>query len=103
MSKGILLSEIAEIMDRRIAGIIPGQKTKLLSALDELCRAGNAERPNKSLEDTLAHNFDIFRRELTELIQAGKDTLIPDRIKRLICGMCGVQAFTWFGEKCPPV
>lgn len=76
-----------EFMDQRVSGIIPEQKSILLSALDELCRIGGAERPNEPLSGVLAHNFDAFRQELADLIQEKRATLIPDRIHRLTCGM----------------
>lgn len=76
-----------EFMDQRVATIISGQKVVLLSALDELCRTGGNERPNEELDNILADNFDAFRQKLTELIQTKRDTLIPDRIHRLTCGM----------------
>lgn len=76
-----------EFMNLRVANIIPGQKVILLSALDELCRLENVERPNLQLAEKLASNFDLFRSKLSQLVQEKKDTLIPDRIHRLTCGM----------------
>ena len=87
MLKEADLDRFQEFMDRRVSGVIPEQKCTLLSALDELCRTGGAERPNEPLSGVLAHNFDAFRQELEDLIQEKRATLIPDRIHRLTRGM----------------
>lgn len=80
-------NRVQEFMDKRIANTIPGQKVILLSALDELCRIEASERPALPLSEVLASNFDSFRSKLNLLIQEKKETLIPDRIHRLTCGM----------------
>lgn len=81
------LQEFQKFMDSRICEMIPGYSVSIVSALDEMCRLWNTARPNKELADTLAANFDEFKRKLESLIEEKKDMLLPDRIHRLTCGM----------------
>ena len=76
-----------EFMNDRISALISGKEVILLSALDELCRIEEEERPNEELSDKLASNFDEFRDTLTHVVQMKKDVLLPDRIHRLTYGM----------------
>ena len=71
----------------RIQNLLPGQEPWLLSALDERCRQLREERPNPQMEAQLGERFDRFREELNRLVEAKKETILPDRMQRLARGM----------------
>ena len=71
----------------RIQNLLPGQEPWLLSALDERCRQLGEERPNPQMETQLGERFDRFREELNRLVEAKKETILPDRMQRLARGM----------------
>ena len=71
----------------RIQNLLPGQEPWLLSALDERCRQLGEERPNPQMEAQLGERFDRFREELNRLVEAKKETILPDRMQRLARGM----------------
>ena len=71
----------------RIQNLLPGQEPWLLSALDERCRQLGEERPNPQMEAQLGERFDRFRKELNRLVEAKKETILPDRMQRLARGM----------------
>lgn len=87
LEDGEELARVQEMLMGRLDNILPGERTLMLSALDERCRQKGASRPNDELEEALAANFDSFRSRLTELLESKKDCVLPDRIQRLIGGM----------------
>lgn len=73
-----------EMLADRINGLLPGQDVWMLSALDERCRQLGEERPNQVLADTMESSFQNFRGAITGLIQNKKETVLPDRMQRML-------------------
>lgn len=78
---------VQKTVDQRLANVLPGEKTIMISALDERCRQKGTKRPNGELEEFLARNFDAFREELDRLLNDKRDCVLPDRMHRLLGGM----------------
>lgn len=68
----------------RVGGLLPAQPVWMLSALDERCRQLGEERPNEELADQMSADFDQFRSVITELIRNKKETVLPDRMQRML-------------------
>ena len=81
------LARMQDFMNQKISSLLPEQKVLILSALDEICRISNSERPNSNIQDKLGNDFDNFRQNIAELLEIKKDTVLPDRIHRLTLGM----------------
>ncbi|MCH5248957.1 MAG: dynamin family protein [Lachnospiraceae bacterium] len=73
-----------DMLTDRVNGLLPGQDIWMLSALDERCRQLEEERPNLKLADTMSTSFQEFRNAITELIQNKKETVLPDRMQRML-------------------
>jgi len=73
-----------EMLSGRVSGLLPMQRVWMLSALDERCRQLEEERPNRKLADRMSESFQEFRSTVTELIQNKKDTVLPDRMQRML-------------------
>ncbi|MCM1542882.1 MAG: dynamin family protein [Blautia sp.] len=73
-----------EMLHERVGGLLPMQTVWMLSALDERCRQLGEERPNQELAGTMGESFQAFRSAVTELIQNKKETVLPDRMQRMI-------------------
>lgn len=73
-----------DMLRGRVNELLPGQKVWMLSALDELCRQSGSERPNSHLADVLEAGFDQFRSEVLQLIKNKRDTVLPDRMQRML-------------------
>lgn len=78
---------VRKMVEERVHGLIPGAEIVTVSALDELCRQLNLERPCKKLEPILEEEFQGFRDMLGALIEDKKDTVIVDRMQRLTNAM----------------
>lgn len=78
---------VQDTVDQRLSNVLPGEKTIMVSALDERCRQKGERRPNDETQDFLADNFDRFRAELDRLLSEKRDCILPDRMHRLLEGM----------------
>lgn len=78
---------MSEEIKKRIETVLPGQSVYMLSALDERCRQMNAARPNLTMQDRLGGNFDRFRQAIMELIDRKCNTILVDRMERMLKGM----------------
>lgn len=78
---------MSEEIKKRIEGVLPGQSVYMLSALDERCRQMNVDRPNPAMKDKLGGNFDVFRKTIIELIDRKNNTILVDRMERMLKGM----------------
>lgn len=77
-------TRMQEMLSDRASGLLPGQQVWMLSALDELCRQLGEERPNRKLADRMSESFQQFRSAVTGLIQNKKETVLPDRMQRML-------------------
>ncbi|MCM1087143.1 MAG: dynamin family protein [Muribaculaceae bacterium] len=77
-------TRMKEMLEDRVSGLLPGQSIWMLSALDERCRQLEEERPNRQLADIMGTSFQEFRSTFTELIQNKKETILPDRMQRML-------------------
>lgn len=73
-----------EMLADKVNGLLPGQEVRMLSALDERCRQLGEERPNQELADIMGAGFQEFRSTVTGLIQNKKETVLPDRMQRML-------------------
>lgn len=73
-----------EMLTERVNGLLPEQDIRMLSALDERCRQLGEERPNQELADRMSSSFQDFRKEIDELIRNKKETVLPDRMQRML-------------------
>lgn len=71
----------------RIRNLLPDQKPWLVSALDEQCRQMGEQRPNPDMEHELEAHFDRFREKIRQMVEEKKETILPDRMQRLMRGM----------------
>ncbi|MDO5348758.1 MAG: dynamin family protein, partial [Lachnospiraceae bacterium] len=77
------LSRVRENMEKKLEGMLPGQKIWMVSALDEQCRQRQEERPCRRLQDTLEEEFSRLRSSISDLIGGKKEHVIPDRMQRM--------------------
>ena len=70
-------------MRKRTEVLFPGEKTYLISALDEMCRQLEQERPCQELTQVLEEEFEELRQNITELIREKKTTVVADRMARM--------------------
>ncbi len=75
---------VKQVIVDRIQDILPGEVPLMVSALDERCREMGSKRPNDELSDYLEDNFRQFRADLDKLLNDKRDSVVPDRIERLI-------------------
>ena len=68
----------------RIQNLLPDQKPWLVSALDEQCRQMGEQRPNPDMEHELEAHFDRFREKIRQMVEEKKETILPDRMQRLM-------------------
>lgn len=78
---------IRTAVQERIHGLLPDTEILTVSALDELCRQLNLERPCEALIPILEEQFGRFRDLLAELIADKRDTVLVDRMQRLTTAM----------------
>lgn len=72
---------------KRTEVVLPNRQVYMLSALDECCRIMNVDRPNPSMQDKLGENFDLFRNTIVNLIEGKSNTILVDRMERMLKGM----------------
>lgn len=77
------LERIRSLMGERTELLLPGERTYLISALDEMCRVMEQERPCAALSDVLEREFEELRQAITELIREKKTTVTADRMLRM--------------------
>lgn len=75
---------LQDMLTHKVNGLLPGQDIWMLSALDERCRQLKEERPNLELADRMSASFQEFRNTITELIQNKRETVLPDRMQRML-------------------
>lgn len=73
-----------EMLADRVGGLLPAQPVWMLSALDERCRQMGEERPNRELAGQMSACFEEFRGAVTGLIQNKRETVLPDRMQRML-------------------
>jgi len=73
-----------EMLSSRVSGFLPGQEIWMLSALGERCRQMGKSQPNELLEEVLNGNFQSFRQAVDALVQSRKETVVPDRMQRML-------------------
>ncbi len=78
---------MSEEIKKRTEVVLPGQLVYMLSALDERCRQVNVDRPNPTMQGKLGENFDLFRQTIIELIDKKNNTILVDRMERMLKGM----------------
>ena len=76
-----------DLLVSRIRNLLPEQKPWLVSALDEQCRQMGEERPNPEMEEKLGEYFDRFREKIGQMVEEKKETILPDRMQRMMRGM----------------
>lgn len=75
------------MLTQRLHLLLPDTEIYMLSALDELCRELELERPRGELTPVLEEQFGKFRTELERLIEEKADTVVLDRMQRLTAAM----------------
>ena len=78
---------MSDLLVSRIRNLLPEQKPWLVSALDEQCRQMGEERPNPEMEEKLGEYFDRFREKIGQMVEEKKETILPDRMQRMMRGM----------------
>lgn len=78
------LGRVQASIEERTAGMMPGQKIWMLSALDERCRQLGTKQPNPDTAEQLGRNFDSFRSSIQQLIHDKRDIVLPDRMQRML-------------------
>lgn len=76
-------SRMRLFLQKRISELLPKERIYMVSALDELCRSKENERPCAELSETLESEFSLLRRELEELIKEKKTVIASDRMLRM--------------------
>lgn len=83
LEKSDALNRMRAMLRQRTELLLPGEKTYLISALDELCRVLGHERPCQELAPTLEREFEDLRQAISELIQEKKTVVAADRMLRM--------------------
>lgn len=83
LEKPETLERMKVLLGQRTEFLLPGEKTYLISALDELCRVFGHERPCQELAPTLEREFEHLRQAIAELIQEKKTVVAADRMLRM--------------------
>ena len=74
-------------LTERINGLLPNANVVMLSALDERCLQLGETRPSPELQEILEKEFSSFRRLLDDLVEEKKDTVLSDRMRRMVNAM----------------
>lgn len=77
------LEQMRAMMRKRTELLLPGEKTYLISALDEMCRELGQERTCPELRPALEAEFEKLRQDIMELIREKKTTVVADRMVRM--------------------
>ncbi len=77
------LERARKMMEERTGDLLPGEKTYLISALDELCRTFGQDRPCPALAEALAGGFDALKADVAELIEEKRTVVAADRMQRM--------------------
>ena len=75
--------KVRDLMNKRTKLLLPGEKTYLISALDEMCRILDKKRPCPELESILKNEFEELREDIMNMVQEKKDTVLIDRMQRM--------------------
>lgn len=78
------LERMGQLLRRRTQELLPGEPTYVVSALDELCRVRELDRPCPPLSPALEAGFDALRQALRELIQEKSTLVAADRMQRML-------------------
>lgn len=76
-----------KMLQERTQALLPGEKSYLISALDELERRLGEEPLQTELSDRLHEQFMQLSAELERLVQEKADTVVIDRMQRMTSGM----------------
>ena len=76
-----------KMLQERTQALLPGEKSYLISALDELERRLGEEPLQTELSDRLHEQFMQLNAELERLVQEKADTVVIDRMQRMTSGM----------------
>jgi len=77
------LERMRAMLDQRTKILLPGEKSYLISALDEQCRSFGQERPCPALASAMEREFEQLRQAIVELIQEKKTVVAADRMLRM--------------------
>lgn len=77
------LERIRSLMGDRTGLLLPGERIYLISALDEMCRVMEQERPCTELALILENEFAELRQAIMDLIQEKKTAVAADRMLRM--------------------
>lgn len=75
--------KVRDLMNKRTKLLLPGEKTYLISALDEMCRILDKKRPCPELESILKNEFEELREDIMNMVQEKKDAVLIDRMQRM--------------------
>lgn len=81
------MERMRAMLEQRTGLLLPGNKTYLISALDELCRTQGQERPCPALAPILEQEFARLRQAVANLIQEKKTVVAADRMLRMTSTM----------------
>lgn len=78
------MARMRAMLEQRTGLLLPGNRTYMISALDELCRTQVQERPCPALVPILEQEFTQLRQDVANLIQEKKTVVAADRMLRMI-------------------
>ncbi len=78
---------VREMLKARASGLLPDADIAMVSSLDELCRQMDAPRHNPALASVLMREFAQLRAKLMALIADKKESVLADRMQRLLTAM----------------
>lgn len=77
------LQRMTELLNERVASILPGQPVYMMSALDERCTQLGEEVPNAALHEILGKSFVQFRQDVNAVLENRRSFVLPDRMERM--------------------
>lgn len=77
------VQKVLNLISNKVGRLFPNSQVFGLSALDEICRLQNTQRPNPPFADMFAQNFQNFRSTIQESILLDRDMIQLDRA----CGL----------------
>lgn len=80
-------TRVREMLSERVKGLLPDAEILMVSALDELCRRLDKERPSQAMQGVLEGQFDRLRALLDELLAEKSERVVLDRMQRLTSAM----------------
>lgn len=77
------LDSVRSLLGKRTEMLLSGEKTYLISALNEMCRIMGKDFPRQEHTAELEHDFDELRKDIAELIRQKKNIVASDRMLRM--------------------